>query len=49
KVKKGERLAALHYNSEEKMAEAYKKLQAAYLISRKKPNKRRLIRRVIIA
>jgi pyrimidine-nucleoside phosphorylase len=49
KVKKGERLAALHYNAADSLAEAYKKLQGAYLISRKRPNKRRLIRRVIIA
>ena len=49
KIKKGESLALLHYNSEDKLAEAYKKLQDAYLISSKRPKKRQLIRRIIMA
>lgn len=49
KIKKGERLAMLHYNSEEKMSEAFKILQSAIFIGSKRPGKKRLIRRVIIA
>ena len=49
KVKIGERLALLHYNAEDRLAEAYKKLQGAYLISSKRPKKRQLIRRIIMA
>lgn len=48
-VKKGETLAVLHYNSEEKISEPYKRLQSAIFIGRKKPGKRRLIKRIIIA
>ena len=49
KVKIGERLALLHYNAEDRLAETYKKLQGAYLISSKRPKKRQLIRRIIMA
>lgn len=49
KIKKGERLAVLHYNSEEKISEPYKRLQSAIFIGSKKPRKKRLIRRIIIA
>ncbi|MBI5042573.1 MAG: hypothetical protein HZC10_01805, partial [Nitrospirae bacterium] len=48
-IKKGERFAALYYNSEEKMAEAYERLQAAIFISNKRPREKGLIKRVIMA
>lgn len=49
KIKKDETLAVLHYNSEEKISEPYKRLQSAIFIGSKKPGKRRLIRRIIMA
>ncbi len=49
KIRRSERLATLYYNSEDKITEAYKRLHDAYQISRQRPKKRRLIKRIIMA
>ncbi|MCK8816595.1 pyrimidine-nucleoside phosphorylase [Natroniella sulfidigena] len=46
-IKKGDTLAVLHYNDEQRLVEAKEKLLAAYQIGSKKPEQNRLIHEII--